>query len=72
MVLLTDTSQFQSVKNSLIQAVRDGQIPESQLNTSVTRILQKKETYKLSEPYEDTAEISQLNMQIEEVWNQIQ
>ncbi|MFZ0370058.1 MAG: beta-N-acetylhexosaminidase [Halobacillus sp.] len=72
MVLLTDTSQFQSVKNLLIQAVRDGQIPESQLNTSVTRILQKKETYKLSEPYEDTAEISQLNMQIEEVWNQIQ
>jgi len=72
MVLLTDTSQFQSVKNSLIQAVRDGQIPENQLNTSVTRILQKKETYKLSEPYEDTAEISQLNKQIEEVWNQIQ
>ncbi|SFF83086.1 beta-N-acetylhexosaminidase [Halobacillus alkaliphilus] len=72
MVLLTDTSQFQSVKDSLTKAVRDGQIPESQLNTSVTRILQKKETYKLSESYEDTEEISQLNKQIEEVWNQIQ
>ncbi|MCA1012764.1 beta-N-acetylhexosaminidase [Halobacillus halophilus] len=72
MVLLTDTSQFQNVKDSLIKAVRDGQIPESQLNTSVTRILQKKETYKLSEPYEETEEIPQLNKRIEKIWNQIQ
>ncbi|MGP4068659.1 beta-N-acetylhexosaminidase [Halobacillus sp. B29] len=72
MVLLTDTSQFENVKDSLMKAVRDGQIPESQLNTSIKRILQKKENYKLSETYEDTADISQLNKQIEEVWNQIQ
>ncbi|MGP4076250.1 beta-N-acetylhexosaminidase [Halobacillus sp. K22] len=72
MVLLTDTSQFQQVKDSLLKAVSDGQLSETQLNTSVTRILQKKEAYNLSESYDDTLENSQINKQIQEVWNQIE